>query len=562
MLTQAELDSFGVDLNFEVGSLAEQDALPTVRKHVPIYTADIETDPFQAGRYPKPFACDFYDGSTHSTFWGIDCIERMCSYIETKPTGIIYLHNGGRFDIYYLIKMVRGYPALIINGRIVRTFCKSNSPSHPHEVRDSYAIMPFALARYKKDSIDYTCMEVETREENRAEIIKYMQADTTYLHELCIGFLDLFGNKLTVGSAAMRELMKHHQFESLSNKCDGEIRSEFYYGGRVQYFQRGILPGPWTVFDVNSMYPYVMKAYEHPTSMPSSDSTKIRKSTCFVKVRGKNYGAFPTRSKKGLRFDIEDGVFSVTIHEFNTALEYDLFKPDKIIRCVNFGCRSNFASFVDYVVGNKIAAEEIGDMRGRLFWKFISTSAYGKFAQNYDKYMEYCITEGDTNLTTQGWKPYETDDITKDRSYIIWKKKPELTNDRSARNYNVATGASITGASRAVLMESIAKATEPIYCDTDSIICRSLEGVSMDSKKLGGWKQEAIADTACIGGKKLYALFDKEGVCVKQANKGVNLTPEQIREVCEGKVITSERIAPSFHLDGSYNFITRKVRMT
>jgi DNA polymerase elongation subunit (family B) len=563
MLTESELSQFGIDFSFEV---PEEDDSPIIRPKsiVPIYTCDLETDPFQAGRYPEPFAADFYDGNTHSTFWGVDCIDSLCSYIEKQPPGFIYLHNGGRFDIYYLMRLVRGNPALIINGRIVRTFAKSSSPSHPHEIRDSYAIMPFALAKYKKDAIDISLLEKETREENREEIISYLRGDTTYLHELCVAFLEMFGNKLTIGSAAMKELQKHHSFESLSKKADAEIRSEYYYGGRVQCFEKGILKGPWKVYDVNSMYPYVMKVFEHPVSMPGSVTRQIRKSTCFVKVKGENLGAFPIRTKQGLSFNSESGIFTISIHEWNVAMEYDLFRPTKILECINFGQHSNFTGFVDSFYDKRERAKMEGDEMHSLFYKFVLNSAYGKFAQNTDKYMEYCITPGDTNLTKEGWTPYETDDVTKARSYIIWKRKPTLGGKEgyTARNYNCATGASITGAGRAVLLKAIACAKQPIYCDTDSIICKKLSGVSFDSKALGSWKEEATAYTACIGGKKLYALFDKAGKCVKQANKGVSLTPQEIHAVCQGEVVTSSRIAPSFHLDGSHNFITRKVRMT
>lgn len=561
MLTESELDTFGIDFNFVPPEDTDEPVKRKSKEMVPIYTCDLETDPFAFGRYPEPFSADFYDGYTHSTFWGSGCIDRLCEHIENQPSGIIYLHNGGRFDIYYLMRLVRGNPALIINGRIVRTFCKAAGGKY-HEIRDSYAIMPFALAKYKKDYIDYKLMEPDVRENHKDEIIHYLKGDTTYLHELCVGFLEMFGNKLTIGSAAMKELQKHHQFESLSNKADGEIRSEYYYGGRVQCFEKGILKGPWKVYDVNSMYPYVMKAYDHPISMPGSITTKIRKSTCFVKVEGTNHGAFPTRTKTGLRFDIEEGTFTVTIHEFNAALEHGLFVPRRIRQCINFGQRSNFSGFVDHFYEKREQAKTTGDEMHGLFYKFVLNSAYGKFAQNSDKFMEYCISEGNENLTSKGWTPYETDDISKERSYIIWKRKPQLSTERTARNYNVATGASITGAARAVLLSSIAQSESPIYCDTDSIVCKKLSGVKFHDKILGSWKEEATADTACIGGKKLYALFDAKRACVKQANKGVNLTPEEIRQVCKGQTIESKRIAPSFHLDGSYNFITRNVRMT
>lgn len=56
-------------------------------------------------------------------------------------------------------------------------------------------------------------------------------------------------------------------------------------------------------------------------------------------------------------------------------------------------------------------------------------------------------------------------------------------------------------------------------------------------------------------------LHPKYGLCVKQANKGVVMTAEEIVRTCMGETITCLRDAPSFKLDGSYKFISRKVRM-
>jgi DNA polymerase elongation subunit (family B) len=370
----------------------------------------------------------------------------------------------------------------------------------------------------------------------------------------------MFGPKITVGSTAMGELKKLHSFENLGKTIDADIRSKYYYGGRVECFKRGILKGAWKVFDVNSMYPSVMKNFLHPIDSPEADTVKVRKSTCFISAEGKNYGAFPTRTKSnGLRFDIESGLFHVSIHEWEAALSHNLFEPTKIKRCINFRNRGTFAEFVDTFYSKRNKAKIDGDDIHALFYKYILNSAYGKFAQNPAKYLEYTITDATVNLESRGWKAISINSTGTGaaNTYIIWKRPPEKL---VSKMYNVATGASITGASRAVLMDAIARADTPIYCDTDSIICKGLKGVVLDEEKLGAWKQEATANKACIAGKKLYALFQR-GKCVKQANKGVKITAQEIEDVCNGMVVQSHRDAPSFHLDGSYNFISRKVRM-
>src|SRR5271165_5214489 len=541
-------------LNFEVPQ--DEDEIGK-RKNLPIYTADLETDPFKAGRYPNPFVAGFYDGKTFLNFWGPSCVDAMFAHIETLPPGIIYIHNGGRFDIYYMMKHIRERAALIINGRIVRTYCKAKGKK-PHEIRDSYAIMPFALEKYKKTKIDYSTFEAGIRErpEIRQEIVSYLKDDCRDLWTLCQTFVEMFGPKLTVGSTAMGELKKFHSFENLGKNQDKLIREPYYYGGRVECFQRGIIHGNFKVYDVNSMYPYAMKSFEHPLDTPEAETTRVRKSTCFVTVEGRNYGAFPVRTKQGLRFDIDSGVFNISIHEFNAAIDCGLFEPTKIRRCLNFSNRGTFEIFVDYFYSARNKAKVDGDDIRALFYKYILNSAYGKFAQDSSKYLEYCITDATLNLVQQFWRPIRIDAVSRgaEETYIVWSRKPSTD---FARMYNVATGASITGASRSVLMRTIAKSDTPLYCDTDSLICKSLD-VAHGDTELGAWKLECEADEVCIAGKKLYALF-KDGVCVKQANKGVKISGEEIRSLCKGEQITYRRDAPSYHLDGSHSFIERRV---
>jgi len=538
-----------------------------VSSQKPIYTMDIETDPFKYGRVPKPFVIGCYDGHTFHNEWGENCIEKMYEYVRRLTPGIIYMHNGGRFDFFYLIdwmvpfddNFVDAANMLIINSRIVKAEVRCIAGKH--ELRDSFAIMPFALAKYKKDEIDYTKMEAENREQNRIEILEYLKGDCRYLWELCTSFVEMFGKKLTIGSTAMKELQKLHEFSLLDEMQDAEVRSNFYVGGRVECFKKGIIHGDYRVYDVNSMYPYVMRNYKHPIGTPVLSSNKVTSKTMFITVEGKNYGAFARREKNGsIKFDYETGIFHTTIHEWESALSHGLFDPTKIIACVDFDAQDSFAEFVDKFYNARIKAKDCCDVTHSLFYKYVLNSAYGKFAQNPENYFEYQITTSDKFM--REWEPA----YFPNEKYIIWKRP---SNDY--KRFNVATGASITGAARAVLLDAIANADEPLYCDTDSIICKSIKGIQENDTSLGAWKVEAKLDKACIAGKKLYALFDN-GVCVKQANKGVKLTADEIERLCTGEIIENRRDAPSFRIGQTmlerlqpgvvqHSFITRNVRM-
>ena len=99
-----------------------------MRSSKPIYTLDAETDPFVHGRKPEPFCWDFYDGEIHHTEWGDDATEKMVAYIRTRKPGIIYMHNGGRFDVYYLMREILNLPMKIINGPSpeASVFCRTS----------------------------------------------------------------------------------------------------------------------------------------------------------------------------------------------------------------------------------------------------------------------------------------------------------------------------------------------------------------------------------------------------------------------------------------------------
>ena len=107
-------------------------------------------------------------------------------------------------------------------------------------------------------------------------------------------------------------------------------------------------------------------------------------------------------------------------------------------------------------------------------------------------------------------------------------------------------------------MRSLANATRPVYCDTDSIICESLDMPLHDSE-LGKWKLEAEGDQIAIAGKKLYAL--KQGrKYVKSAAKGARLSGPEIFDICRGKTIHWHNDAPSFSLAKGVSFVDRKIQ--
>ena len=506
-----------------------------------IAVIDSETDPFAPGVIPKPFVWGFYDGTMFYKFWGDDCTEQLIAFLKNyEEPLLLYAHNGGKFDFFFLLDHINS-ELRIVNNRILQCWIGA------HELRDSYAIIPIPLRAYEKDEIDYDKMHRSKRELHKPEITKYLRGDCVYLYELVTGFHKEFGDKLTIGGTAMKELKKFHSFASAGPEYDKFFR-QFYFGGRNQCFKSGTIQGDYKIYDVNSMYPFVMKEYKHPVSVQHEIQRKIGPKTMFASIEARNYGALPIRTKTGIDFTCERGTFFASIHEIQAAQETGTLEITRVKWTVDFAQTISFDSFVDHFYSQRLKAAAANDKMRVLFYKLVLNSAYGKFAQNPENYFEHYLTR--MEMLEQPWEVAE-----QNGEFLIWRKPSPVKT-----YYNIATAASITAAARAVLLRGLSAAVDPVYCDTDSIICQKLVA-EMDKTKLGAWKLEAVGNSLAIAGKKLYAVFE-DIECVKQASKGAKLTPDQIKTIAQGGKVMFENPVPNFKLDGSTQFINRTLKAT
>jgi hypothetical protein len=529
----------------------------------PIAVIDLETDPFKYGRIPRPFCAGFYSlDKGFINFWGNDCIENLVSFLESlNEPHTIYAHNGGKFDYHYFLKYI-GNPIKIIGSRIAKATIGQ------HEIRDSYSIIPIPLATYVKDSIDYEHFEIDKREKYKKEIIAYLKTDCVALFDIVSKFIERFGKKLTIGGTAIEQLKKMHPFDRTYANHDSTFR-QFYFGGRVENYGLGIFKGDFKVYDVNSMYPHVMRECAHPTGLKYVSTTNkiIDKNGEIAGFKGAKFyfahitceqrGAFPVRVKgEALNYDISSGEFFVTSHELKAAIKTGRAWKIKILKAYFPQETINFKNYVDTYMEEKIfykkkfnesveLSEKNAAKAGEIFSKLLLNAAYGKFGQSSENYYDYWIGEP----PNKSWQLYNASM----HSIEIYRKPSE-----TETFYDVATAASITSAARAVLMLALADCDRPMYCDTDSIICENLKS-ELHETKLGAWKLEATGDTLALCGKKLYAL--KSGrEHVKTASKGVVMSGGEIFSLAKGKSFTWENSAPSFTLGKNVvSFTQRKI---
>jgi hypothetical protein len=506
-----------------------------------IAVLDFETDPFDnlSTDEIKPFtACLYSDNFEPVIIWEEDeekFVDGVIEAIESLPESYtIYAHNGGKFDYMFLLRRLKG--EVMFKGRGIMTATVGK-----HQLRDSFHIIPDRLANYKKDHIDYSNMKKNKRHKFKQQIIAYMISDCKYLLDLVKGFATRFGLKLSIGQAAMVEIRKHYKFERLEEWQDAFFR-DYFFGGRVECITgKRKVTGDWKLYDVNSMYPYVMAHYEHPIgNMFIKRKEKITDDTFFIDITCDSKGAFILKDGDKTHAPHGRHRFKTTIWEYRVAKKHNLISNEEIHGCIDIPNKTNFAKFVAPLYNErqhlkaKIAAMKTNGqentpefdeaVKDDMFMKFLLNNGYGKFAQNPRKYKEHYLTAvGEAAPENEGWLgPMMFDD------YWLWHKP-----NPGDRFNNVATGASITGAARAELLDAICNAVEPIYCDTDSIICKDLPGVKIHKTDLGAWDLEKELSEVIINGRKLYSYTEKGTNKLKTKAKGAGniLTAEQWAEI-------------------------------
>lgn len=525
-----------------------------------IATFDLETDPFKRLRVPRAFASDFFNGRAHFTKWGDEktVVKSVIAEIM-RWDGIIYAHNGGKFDFHYLLPYLprkRIERFLAINGRIVQIKFSAGP-----DLRDSYALIPRGLREWAKDDIDYSKLEFTCREHYKSEIISYLRKDTEYLHEMVEAFVGSYGLHLTLASAAFNIL--HKDFDvprtNISESMDAKYR-KYYFAGRVEYYGLGNLGGGYSCVDINSSFPWSM-TQNHWTGVECVSHCTIPNKhleQSFFRISAASTGAFPWRNYDGGVIFPADGVkreFFITGWEFQAARDLGLLYDCQLIQVHTPLATRNYERFISYFYKIKQRADNAGNKGERLFAKLLMNSGYGKFGMDIREFEELALCDWREPPTPNGWE-VERDD---QALGLTLYKRPSPPG-RNKFN-NVCVAASITGCSRALLMKAKERCKGVVYTDTDSLIAKDVSGIKIGDN-LGEWKLEHEFDSLYIGGKKLYCGRDKNTGKWKTASKGVKLSHEEIIRVAEGFPVRYEFEAPSYSIKGSkwHRFTSRTVR--
>ena len=352
----------------------------------------------------------------------------------------------------------------------------------------------------------------------RWELIAYLKNDCEGLHQVLERFyswplIEKAGSAMTVASQAQKILRTYlvSPIKGLE-KDEDEFARKSYFGGRTEIFKPCYKDetGAKTLYcyDVNSLYPSVMRRFDFPTSVSGRSTTFDPDSLaiwhCKVRVPKMHIPPLPVKHGGKLIFPV--GVFEGhwTTHELNMAMKYGT----EIIQVYDGMLFNN---------GGKIFSEFITDLYkirtdnptdkdhpdfkpdnivNNILAKLIMNSSYGRFGISDEKEM-IGWEEGEDNE-----RPFHEVTMENGKTFMMVNKTVEL------RGFsNVAIASYVTSYARIEMFEYYQKCGETLYyTDTDSIYTTKR---FKDSFVLGGVKCEESTSEGVFLLPKTYITDNK-----------------------------------------------------
>lgn len=433
----------------------------------------------------NPLMVDFYDGEKHYTFFnGLEAWE----WLVTQQPSHVWACN----TEYDLLNLFQDWTAKILTLQYVSSGLMRASMDEAdivfYDTLRHWPMSVSAMGEYigKPKFKDYLSDKVTPK------LIEACNRDTEIVFDFVTQMLGRYYSldlkiKSTLPSMAMQYWQTFNKQDLPRLRCD--IRERFregYYGGRVEVFKFGGIDGPIYHYDVNSLYPFVMRENDYPDITGTEretrdpDFNKFGMANISIDIPQTNFPALPYRSEKEIMFPYGLITGAYCYPEIRQALK-DGAKIRKIHWAIQYEKSvSPFSAYVNTCYENRLQSKNDLD---RTFWKLMMNSLYGKFASK------------DKLLT-----------ISKDREFVI---------KSASRFSNVIWSAYVTAYARLVLLGYLRTSQVVYYCDTDSVFTPN---ILETSKALGALKLEGTYKHCEFYGNKVYAVDDDRkarGVPVK-----------------------------------------------
>jgi len=565
-------------------------------------TMDIETIGIVKNKVEtlSPYLLCWYDGKrnkSHSYFINGGNIKNII-YMAMKDICIrkykgykIYLHNFSKFDaiflIKYLISIGKCYP-IIHKGKIISftfspnwkkdfgniTFLDSFLllPSSLRKLCDSFnteiikSIFPFKLNDINYKGIvpninlfegitlnDYNNYKEQFKDKIwnfRGESIKYCELDCKSLYQILSKFNKLIFERFflkitdftTLPSLAFNIFRsmyyKNEVIHQLSGDIDKNIRLG-YTGGSTDMFIPSLPIGnKLYVYDVNSLYPFVMKEFAYPIGSPTYFEGNILVTNpeafgfFYCKITTPNNLLHPIlqihhKTEGGIRTVSPLGSFSGWFfsEELYNAVKYGY--KFELLRGYLFEKEYIFKDYVEDIYNLRLNYPKTDPMNYTA--KILLNSLYGRFGMN-DSFnsLEFVnqkelkeIESSDLNILDILEIPTNTKAGNK---YLITFNNPDdqiitkMDGNRETHNINIAIASAVTAYARIHMSQFKNNPLLPnlYYTDTDSAhFDGPLPSYMIDPTRLGALKLEGVYKKALFLAPKVYALENDSETIIK-----------------------------------------------
>lgn len=416
---------------------------------------------------------DFFNGQNHETFVGDNCRFKAWGYLRSVEPETCFAVNAE----YDLINLFGPWLGKLTTLQYVKAgFMRASFRESKITFLDTMRHWPCSvesmgkavgLPKLSMPHLGCTCDDCVTYCRRDAEITwRYVSAMIERYESLG---LDTLRSTLPSMAFSLFRQFYPNEFPEIDDYRKRELRRG-YYGGRVEIYKLGEINGSINHYDVNSLFPSVMRDYSFPridsmyvTENPNLEAEGIWEG--WIHYPKQNIPSLPVRCDE-IIFPYGNLYGSWCYPEIRQAVA-DGAKLVKCKQAIEFDDVENpFDGYVNFCYGKRLEADNEID---KSFWKLMLNSLYGKFGAHN----EITVIYNDEEKTLSG----------------------------ESKQANVIWAAYTTCYARLRLLEFLRSCSISYYTDTDSLFTPDELPVSAD---LGELKLEGCYEKTWFKGNKIY----------------------------------------------------------